>query len=261
MDSSFVTVVTLLLWMARYVANPMIVGLPRQCMTDLLRLFTTESNTVNISQQTNGNSEQAMDSEIVARIEHVLSTARSVRRKLDFDRDISRQDIEACIDVAVQAPMGEGENWRFIVVTDPDVKWQIAEIYREVLTQIEESREVPLKSTHHALMARLHEIPCMVFVCVIGEPVGEVSNQVGFFGSILPAAWSLMLAMRNRGIGTTWTSLLTSRASDMARILNIPEGVTQTVMLPAAYTLGAKLKKADRLPAAEVTYWNSWGNK
>jgi len=203
-----------------------------------------------------------MDSEVQDRVMHVLSTARSVRRKLDFDRPLSREDLEACINVAVQAPTGIiAENWRFLVITEPEVKKQIADIYCEVLLQIGETRGVTLKPAHNALMDRLHEIPCMVMVCAIGEPADDVSGQIGFYGSILPAAWSLMLAMRARGIGTTWTSLLTSRSDEIARILGIPDGVTQTVMLPAAYTLGAKLRPAQRKPAREVTYWNAWGNK
>ncbi|MBO6554994.1 MAG: nitroreductase family protein [Pseudomonadales bacterium] len=192
-------------------------------------------------------------------VEHILSTARSVRRKLDYSRPVSKEDLLACINVAVQAPTGIiGENWRFLVVTDPDKKKQIADIYCEVLQQISVDRGVTLKPTHNALMDRLHEIPCMVFVFAIGEPTDDVGGQVGFFGSILPAAWSLMLAMRARGIGTTWTSLLTARSKEVASILEVPEGVTQTVMLPAAYTLGARLKPADRRPAEQVTYWNTW---
>ncbi len=192
--------------------------------------------------------------------DYILKSARSVRRKLDYDRPISRADIEACIDVAVQAPTGlAGENWRFLVVTEPEPKAQIAEIYCDIMLDIAATRGVELKSTHRALMSRLHEIPCMIMVYAIGEPDEQLSGQVGFFGSILPAAWSLMLAMRARGIGTTWTSLLSARPDAIAKILGVPEGVTQTVMLPAAYTLGAKLRPADRLPAREVTYWNRWG--
>lgn len=195
-----------------------------------------------------------------ASVEHVLSTARSVRRKLDFSRPVSKEDLTACINIAVQAPTGlQGENWRFLVVTDAEKKKQIANIYCEVLVEIGKARGVTLKPSHNALMDRLHEIPCMVFVFAIGEVEEAASSQVGFYGSILPAAWSLMLAMRARSIGTTWTSLLTARSEDVAQILEVPVGVTQTVMLPAAYTLGAKLKVADRLPAEDVTYWDSWG--
>ena len=147
-------------------------------------------------------------------VEHILSTARSVRRKLDFSRPVSREDLEACINVAVQAPTGiVGENWRFLIVTEADRKARIAELYRTVLLEMAQTRGVELKKTHHALMDRLHEIPCMVFVYAIGEPDASATNHVGFYGSILPAAWSLMLAMRARGIGTTWTSLLRWRAS------------------------------------------------
>ena len=196
----------------------------------------------------------------IEEFEYILKSARSVRRKLDFDRPVSREDIEACIDVAVQAPTGiAGENWRFLVITEPEPKAQIAEIYCEIMLEIAATRGVELKATHHALMKRLHEIPCMIMVYAIGEPDELLSGQVGFFGSILPAAWSLMLAMRARGIGTTWTSLLSARPEVISKVLGVPEGVTQTVMLPAAYTLGVNLKPADRLPAREVTYWNRWG--
>ena len=101
----------------------------------------------------------------------------------------------------------------------------------------------------------------MIFVLAIGEPGDSVSEQVGFYGSILPAAWSMMVAMRARGIGTTWTSLLTSKSAEIAKILNIPEGVTQTVMFPAAYTLGAVLRPANRKPAEDVICWNTWDNQ
>ena len=192
--------------------------------------------------------------------DYLLKSARSVRRKLDFDRPISREDIEACIDVAVQAPTGiAGENWRFLVVTEPEPKAEIATIYNEILLEISSTRDMQLKASHRALMSRLHQIPCMIFIYAIGEPDEMLSGQIGFFGSILPAAWSLMLAMRARGIGTTWTSLLSARPKAISQILGVPDGVTQTVMLPAGYTLGATLKPADRLSPREVTYWNRWG--
>ena len=210
--------------------------------------------------QATDNDDQWFDLESV---DHVLSTARSVRRKLDFERPVEPEVLFDCINISTQAPTGlGGESWRFVVVTDAEKKLRLAEIYRAVITDMQRERGLEIKPTQQALMARLHEIPAMIFVCTIGAPPGpEIPAQVGFYGSILPAAWSLMLALRARNLGSTWTSLMASRQAEVGAILEVPEGVIQTVMLPVGYMKGAKLKKADRMDAREVTFWNQWGNR
>ena len=192
--------------------------------------------------------------------DEMLSTARSVRRKLDFERPIERQVLFDCINVAVQAPTGlGGENWRFLVVDEPGQKAAIAEIYSAILIELFAARGEAMKPSHRALIDRLHEIPAMIFVCVDGEPsAGTDSAQLGFYGSILPAAWSLMLALRARNIGATWTSLLSARNDEVRQILQMPMGTVQTVMLPVGYTKGAVLKRAERMDASQVTYFNRW---
>ncbi len=195
-------------------------------------------------------------------IDHALKTARSIRRKLDFNRDVPLAVIKECIDVAVQAPVGlAGENWRFIVVSEPATKSRIASIYGDILIGLTEQRGVELKPTHRALVKRLHEIPCMIFVCAIGHPGESQSQQTAFYGSILPAAWSLMLALRARNLGSTWTTLLSARQKEIAEILDIPGDVTLAVMLPVGYMKEAVLKVADRLPASDVTFLNRWGKR
>ena len=204
-----------------------------------------------------------MASEIdLKQIDEILSTARSVRRNLDFERPLERQVLFDCIDVAVQAPTGiAGEAWRFVVVDEQAQKAEIARLYKGVLLDLLKDRGMPMKPTHKALIDRLHEIPAMIFVCVDGEPLNDtVSGHIAYYGSILPAAWSLMLALRARGIGATWTTLLSSKQAEVAAVLNMPKGTLQTVMLPVGYTKGAVLKRAARQPANQVTYWNSWGN-
>jgi nitroreductase len=196
-----------------------------------------------------------------ASVDLVLRTTRSVRRRLDFDRPVEVSVLEECIDLAIQAPTGIlSENWRFIVITDPAKKRAMADIYRRALDMFATARGAPVKSTHNALAERLHEMPALILVCAIGEPPPDsLPLQVGFYGSILPAAWSLMLALRARGLGSTWTSLHLLDADGAARILGIPDGVTQTVLLPVGYTKNAVLKPAARKSAREVTYRNTWG--
>lgn len=195
-------------------------------------------------------------------VDLVLRTTRSVRRRLDFERPIAPELIEECIDLATQAPTGiAAENWRFLVITSPEKKLAIADLYRRALDHFVAVRGEAAKSSQRALADRLHELPALILVCAEGRPPAtSTPMQVGFYGSILPAAWSLMLALRARGLGTTWTSLHLLYEDEVAGVLGIPEGVTQTVLLPVAYTLGAVLKPALRKPAREVTYWDAWGH-
>ncbi len=201
----------------------------------------------------------------LASVDTVLSTARSVRRKLDFERPVEPSTILDCIDIATQAPTGlGGESWRFMVVLDVYRKRRLAELYRLVLHELAEHRGLVIKPTQQALIDRLHEIPAMILVCSRAPappPDGEVAAQVAYYGSILPAAWSLMLALRARRLGATWTTLLSSRQREVGSILEMPEDAVLTVMLPVAYTKDARLARANRAPARQVTFWDTWGNE
>jgi nitroreductase len=198
----------------------------------------------------------------LASVDHVLRTTRSVRRRIDFERAIERSTLEECIDVATQAPTGvNAESWRFLVLTEPDRKQALADLYRQALEGFASVRGVEVKPAQRALAERLHEMPALVVVCSEGSPMEALPMQVGFYGSILPAAWSLMLALRARGIGATWTTLHLVHHLEAAREFGIPADVTQTVLLPIGYTKNAVLRAAPRRPAAEVTFWNHWGKR
>jgi nitroreductase len=195
-----------------------------------------------------------------------------VRRKLDLQRPVPRDVIESCIDLALQAPTGaRREAWRFLVVTDADKKRALAELYRAafdryVTAAAEEAQRAgtdlpPPRPTYRALADTLHEFPALIIACIEGRPEpSSVARQVAFYGSILPAAWSLMLALRSRGLGATWTSLHLTHEEESARLLGIPSDATQTVLSPVAYMRDAVLRPAARKNAREVTYWNEWGN-
>ena len=202
-----------------------------------------------------------LDPADLAAVDLVLSTTRSVRRRLDFERPIAPELIEECIDLATQAPTGiAAENWRFLVIASPERKRAIADLYRRALAHFETARGEAAKPSQRALADRLHELPVLILVCAEGvPPEGSTALQIGFCGSVLPAAWSLMLALRARGLGSTWTSLHLLFESEAASVLDIPDGVTQTVLLPVAHMDGAVLKRAKRRPAREVTFWDGWG--
>ena len=206
----------------------------------------------------------------VRAVHHALATTRSVRRRIDFERPVPPEVIERCIEVAVQAPTGlQQQSWRFVIATEPALKTAIADHYRAAFDELTEERlealraagmEVPdLGPTYRMLADRLQDFPALILVCSEGRPEAGLAQQVAFFGSVLPAAWSLMVALRAEGIGATWTTLLTQRSDAIAEVLAIPDDATQTVLLPIGYMDRAVLRPAERHGPAHVTYWNQWG--
>ena len=180
--------------------------------------------------------------------------------------------IEECIDVAAQAPTGRNrEAWRFLVVSDPERKAALGQLYRQAFERYrslaqEQARasgspaEAP-RPAQRSLAESLAQFPVLIVACIEGRPdPHSVAQQVALYGSILPAAWSLMLALRARGIGATWTSLHLLREEEAAQALGIPPDATQTVLLPIGYMRDAVLRPAERLPPDQITYWNRWGN-
>jgi nitroreductase len=211
-----------------------------------------------------------MNANAIETVDELLATTRSVRRKLDFERAVEPDLIEDCIELALQAPIGAGgEGWRFMVISEPDKKRALGELYRDAFERYVVARAARVNGTaipevparYRQLAERLHEFPVLILACLEGRPEPGTARQVAFYGSILPAAWSLMLALRSRGLGTTWTSVHLMHEAAAAKLLGIPEGVTQTVLLPVAYMRGAKLKRAVRRPARDVTFWNAWGER
>jgi len=200
--------------------------------------------------------------------DHVLTTTRAVRKRLDLDRPVEHSVIAECLRLAAQAPTGGNiQNWRFVVVTDPDLRGSIGEFYRRgaadylavglARARTEEQQRVAQSSVH--LMENLGRVPVHVLACVKGRPPAEES-QAGFYGSILPAVWSFALALRSRGLGSVWTTLHLKYEREVAELLGIPQNVTQVALLPVAYTIGLDFKPAARQPIERFTYWNRYGD-
>jgi hypothetical protein len=96
------------------------------------------------------------------------------------------------------------------------------------------------------LVTRLHDVPVLVVPCIEGRVQGvELAFQATLYGSIFPAVWSFMLALRARGIGSALTTDHLFFADEAAHLLGIPENVTQVALLPskdfapAVYPTGA----------------------
>jgi nitroreductase len=186
--------------------------------------------------------------------------------------------IERCLEIALHAPTGGNrQGWHFVVVTDAQKRATIGEYYRKswyVYNQQRATNNPRLQTgdvryreqtsrvvdSAQYLADHMHEAPVMVIPCIEGRPKDpSPSAQAGLYGSILPAAWSFMLALRARGLGAAWTTLHLPYEKEVATLLGIPENITQAALLPVAYFTGDDFKLAFRLPARERTYWDGWG--
>lgn len=206
--------------------------------------------------------------------DEVLTTTRSVRKRLDLEKPVPRDVLMECLDIALQAPTGSNsQGWQWVFVEDAEKKKAIADIYRVAATpyldapkpQYGDSRDErtpKVVDSAKFLNDHLHEVPVMLIPCLEGRPDGAPAGMsAGFWGSLMPAVWSFMLALRSRGLGSAWTSLhlMGDGEKQTAELLGIPfDKYSQGGLFPIAYTKGTDFKKAKRLPAAELTHWDTW---
>jgi nitroreductase len=202
----------------------------------------------------------------------LLSTTRAVRKRLDLTRPVPRDLIEDCIRVACQAPAGGNvQRWRWLVIDDPAKKAALADLYRRgyepyMETQREAVKDVGrtdasaiMDSSDH-LAQVLADVPVHVIPCALGVPDATSSQGAlsGWYGSLLPAVWSFMLAARSRGLGTAWTTLHLGFEAEAAELLDIPSTVSQLALIPVAFYTGDDFKPGARQPVEKVTYYNGW---
>jgi nitroreductase len=202
----------------------------------------------------------------------LLSTTRSVRKRLDFERPVEREVLLECLQLAVQAPTASNrQTWRWMVVTDPDLRLKIADYYREAAlpylseslaaAEAEGGQDRRVFDSAMYLAQNMEKAPALVIPCI--EEDFEEKDQSGVIvalGSIVQAAWSFQLALRARGLGSTWTTLHLRHAAEVADLLGIPAGVVQVSLIPVAYTKGTDFKPAKRPPVSEITHWDRWGS-
>jgi len=201
--------------------------------------------------------------------DELLSTTRAVRKRLDLTRPVPREVLEECLNLAQQAPTASySQNWHFVVVTDAAKRAALGELWRQVAYPYlergggpREGQMARIGSAVVHLAEHLHEVPVHVIPCVRGRFDGKPNPLVAsMFGSIIPAAWSFMLAARARGLGTCWTTVHLYYEMEAAEVLGIPfDKVSQAALIPVAYTLGGTdFKPAPRIPMDSIVHRDKW---
>ncbi|GGM73522.1 nitroreductase family protein [Dactylosporangium sucinum] len=209
--------------------------------------------------------------------DELLTTTRTVRKRLDLSRPVPLELVRECLEIALQAPSGSNrQTWQWVVVTDPGQRSRIGEVYRKAVDAYLASpgaagklfaddpgrsavqRRVGDSVAH--LGEHLGKAPVLVIPCLAVGRAGRLGdgNQAGLWGSVLPAAWSYMLAARARGLGTAWTTLHLNHEEEVAGILGLPANVRQAALIPTAFYTGDTFQPAPRQPLDQVLHLDRW---
>ena len=202
-------------------------------------------------------------------IYEALYTTRAMRRITPDPIPLDVQ--QRILDAAVRAPSGGNtQNWRFLVVDDPEVRSQLGPIYRRCLALLWQtiykdraeaaekdpdaaaSKEfVRIRRSAQYLADNFEVYPMLLFSFVQYDPTG---------GSIFPATWSAMLAARAEGVGSSLTSVFHFEIQAVLEILGVP--VDEGWLFSSCVTFGwptGKWGVAPRRPVHEVSFRNRWG--
>jgi nitroreductase len=208
-------------------------------------------------------------------VDEVLTTTRSVRKRLDFDKPVRRDVLMECLELALQAPTGSNsQGWQWMFVEDAAKRQALGDIYRSNARgylsapsadykegDIRGERMGKVRDSATYLAEHIHEAPVLLIPCIQGRDDQTPLGGVSFWASLFPAVWSFCLALRSRGLGTCWTTLHLLRDGERqaAEVLGIPfDKYSQAGLFPIAYTKGTDFRPAKRLPADQVTHWNAW---
>ena len=208
-------------------------------------------------------------------VDEVLTTTRSVRKRLDFDKPVPREVLTECLELALQAPTGSNsQGWQWVFVEDAEKKKAIGDIYlRHARVYLKTpAAEYPEGDTRGERMGKvrdsamylaehMHEAPVLMIPCIEGREDESPLGGVSFWASLMPAVWSFCLALRARGLGSCWTTLhlVGDGERKAAEVLGIPfDNYSQAGLFPIAYTKGTDFRPAKRLPAESLTHWNTW---
>src|ERR1700759_4861029 len=130
--------------------------------------------------------------------DEVLTTTRSVRKRLDFDKPVPRDVLLECLKRAIQAPTGSNQQgWQWMFVEDPDKKKVLGEIYRRNFDEYRKQQATEyadgdsrakqrerVVSPATYLAEHMKDAPVLMIPCLEGTTADAKLGGASFWGSI-----------------------------------------------------------------------------
>ena len=194
-------------------------------------------------------------------------------RRLD-KREVPQESLEKLIEAANQAPSGSNtQNARWIIVRDPTVKAELAELNRiGVENYLAPLIDNPGSLPHQPADKRkrmadavvwqkehMHEIPALIIACMQFPQIPTPAMIAGGNGSIWPGIQNLLLAARALQLGAAPTTLALIDQQAVAKVLNLPETMATYCLIPVGYPLG-NFGPVTRKPLSEIMRYDQWSD-
>ena len=214
----------------------------------------------------------------MADLYETMSTLRAVRRLRPdpIPDDVMHRLLQA----ACWAPTGGNQQpWMVIVVTDPEKKQALKDIYKpqwdkyiigfhkrsEGMSEDAIAKRNRMVAAGDYLAENLHEAPAILMFCadpsrmaITDAKLDRISMVGG--GSVYPPVQNLMLACVAEGIGCTLTTLHCLREAEVKSALEIPDEWATVAMVPIGYPVNKGHGPITRRPVEEMTYRDTFGN-
>jgi nitroreductase len=201
----------------------------------------------------------------------------------DFtDEAVSREVLERVLDNARYAPSGGNrQGWRVIVITDPEIRRQLRELYEEpwdaymvrtgarAALDAGEASGLPkgrLRMLRGAdeYARRFDRVPVHLLVCVDVNALAitdEALDRPSIVGgaSIYPFVQNILLGLRHEGLGAAFTTLLVPAEPEIRRLLSIPDEVVLAGHISVGHRADPWPTRLSRKPVSEFAYGDRYG--
>jgi nitroreductase len=183
--------------------------------------------------------------------------------------------IRKVLEAAVQAPSGmNSQPWAFVAIRGSDGRAWFAERYKAAIESrfgaldVSNAGDTPMARQLSALKYQcehMQEFPLILLVCGKRDWPFKVpeSERVGLappnYGAVYPCVQNILLACRALGLGAALTTMHQVFEDELHERFRVPSDHGVVVAIPIGYPMG-RFGPVTRRPAAEVTYFDTWGN-
>jgi nitroreductase len=210
----------------------------------------------------------------------VMRCAPSTRRFTD--EPVDHEVLQRVLDSARFAPSGGNrQGWRVIVVTDPDIRRRLRELYQEPWDEymvktggraaLEAGEDSGLPAGRLAGIRGADEyartfdqVPVHLVICVALDTLTVTDAaldrpSIVAGASVYPFVHNILLGLRHEGLGASFTTLLVPAEQQVRELLGIPDGVAMAGHISVGHRADPWPSQLRRNPVSEFAYGDRFG--